>query len=66
MKTERKGWVVSEPFNGIPYIEPIEWSCTEANCCGGQNCGLTSKEAKEAVTEFYASEAKYLRRQSVE
>lgn len=65
MKKERKGWVVAEPSNGIPYIEPVEWSCTEDPCCGGENCGLTAKEAKDAVTRFYASEAKHLRQSTV-
>lgn len=54
-----------EPNNGLPYIERVKESCTENPCCGGDECGLTTKEAKETVTRFYSTEAKFLRQSSV-
>ena len=65
MTTERRGYVTVLPANGLPYIERVIESCNEALCCGGDKCGLTAKEAKEYITRFYSSEAKFLRMKSV-
>lgn len=62
--TEQR-WVIRYDQCGIG-IEPVENSCRDYDCCGGETCGFSLEEAQARVVAHHQDAADFWRQLSPE